>query len=422
MLATAELVEEESQAGELGVMLPRLLQEVPLYAAGGHARVYGDGAFDLGRFKRLPLMDKRHIRSGFPGNFLPEGVSLEDLLARDLVELEHTSGTSEQRTPLLLKAGWWGEQERRALGLNRFVAEVLEREPEARRVTIVSPSCSNDIRYTGVPSCGERVVGSALFVALSRFPFLWSPRDLDRMVAEAQSWNPVFLDVDPVYAVPFALHCERRGIRLPRLKFILASYEFLSVVHRRILERVFQVPVFNLYGSTETGHLLMETERGEMRPSLQTAFLEVLEDDPEGIGQLVVTTLTNEFMPLVRYAIGDLVGRREGPYGTAYELHGRASDAVQRTDGRRVTVAELDRCFEGVAGVAHYQLHEPSPGVFRLRYIPETGEMDSEASGELTEPLKALLGEEARITVEPTPGLLAEPSGKFRLSYPHRGN
>jgi len=68
------------------------------------------------------------------------------------------------------------------------------------------------------------------------------------MAAEAVEWQPQFLDVDPVYGVLFALYCERRGIRLPSLRFILGSYEFVSVVHRRILERVFGVPVFNIYG------------------------------------------------------------------------------------------------------------------------------------------------------------------------------
>ena len=99
------------------------------------------------------------------------------------------------------------------------------------------------------------------------------------------------------------------------MKFILGSYEFVSVVHRRILERVFGVPVFNLYGSTETGHLLMENECGEMKPGLETAFLENVEPDERGVGHLVVTTLTNDYMPLVRYRIGDLVERQERPYG-----------------------------------------------------------------------------------------------------------
>ena len=318
MLATPELIQEAALPYRLGEVLPRWLSEVPLYRRTGALPQLLGEAVSLAVLRRLPLITKEDIRRDFPRNFLRAGVDLDALLDKDLVELEHTSGTSEQRTPLLLGRGWWGEQEERALRLNPLVAAVLDEFPSARRVTINSPVCSGDICYSGVPSRADRVVGSALFVSLSRYPFLWSETELARMAAEAVEWQPPFLDVDPVYGVLFALYCERRGIRLPSLRFILGSYEFVSMAHRRILERVFGVPVFNLYGSTETGHLLMEVGRGEMRPCLETALLEVLNTDSQGISELAVTTLTNDFMPLIRYRIGDLVERHERPYYTSY--------------------------------------------------------------------------------------------------------
>src|SRR5262249_37947231 len=156
---------------------------------------------------------KQDIRRDFPHNFLRPGQELDALLEQDLIELEHTSGTSEEQADLLMPKGWWAEQELRALRLNSFVAGVLVAFTQARRVPISSPVCSGEIRYVGVPSRLDRVVGNSLFTNLSRFPFLWSPADLDRMVAETLEWEPQFLDVDPVYGVVFALHCERRGVR-----------------------------------------------------------------------------------------------------------------------------------------------------------------------------------------------------------------
>ena len=257
MLTTPELIKEAALPYRLGRVLPRWLREVPLYQRTDPVPQVGREGMSLAELRRLPLITKEDIRRDFPRNFLRAGVELEALLDRELVELEHTSGTSEERTPLLLGRGWWAEQEERALRLNRFVASVLDEFPDVRRVTINSPVCSGDICYSGVPSRADRAVGNALFVSLSRYPFLWGEAELARMAAEAVEWQPQFLDVDPVYGVVFALYCERRGIRLPSLRFILGSYEFVSVVHRRIMERVFGVPVLNLYGSTETGHLLM---------------------------------------------------------------------------------------------------------------------------------------------------------------------
>ena len=418
MLATPELIRAAALPYRLGEVLPRWLSEVPLYQrAGALLELRGHGV-PLAELSRLPLITKEDIRRDFPRNFLRAGVELDTLLDQDLVELERTSGTSEERTPLLLGRGWWAEQEERALRLNPLVAGVLDEFPEARRVTINSPVCSGDICYTGVPSRADRIVGNALFVGLSRYPFLWSEAELARMAAEAVEWQPQFLDVDPVYGVVFALYCERRGIRLPSLRFILGSYEFVSVAHRRILERVFGVPVFNLYGSTETGHLLMEVGRGEMRPSLETALLEVLNTDAQGVSALAVTTLTNDYMPLIRYHIGDLVERQERPYYTSYVVHGRAKDAFATPDGRRITVWQVDQCLADLPGIAHYQLCERTNAEWLLRFIPDITAPTAAEIEEWRRRLIQLLGIGGSLAVERTDLLAPESSGKFRLTYP----
>lgn len=421
MLATPELIAAEVQRNRLSEALPRYRTIAPMYQHHLESQRFATDPASPA-WHELPLISKQDIRQGFPHNFLPPDQDLDSLLDQSALELEHTSGTSEERTALLLPWGWWSAQERHALALNPLTDSVLTGEPDARRITISSPVCSGDICYTGVPSKNDRVVGNALHLSLSRFPFLWSEAELDRMVGETLEWQPRFLDVDPVYGVVFALHCEKRGIRLPSLRFILCSYEFVSVVHRRILQRVFGVPVFNLYGSTETGHLLMEDERGEMRPSLETAFLEILKMDSAGVGDLIVTTLTNDFMPLIRYRIGDLVQATKRAYYTRYVVHGRAGDAFLLTNGRRVTTLDVDRCFDALDGIAHYQLVARQEGPWSLRFVPDTAPPTSSGLRTLRHDLEELLGLSQSLETRMSDVLVPETSGKFRLGYPARVN
>lgn len=417
MLATAELIREAAQPEKLRVVLPRYLADTPLYREISRNLTHPFDGFALSDLSRLPFMTKRDIRRDFPRNFLSADVQLDSLLDHETIELEHTSGTSEERTALLLPRGWWAQQERRTLELNALVAQALAEEPDARRVTISSPVCSGEICYTGVPSREERIVGHSLFLSLSRLPFLWSDSELTRMAEETNSWQPRFLDVDPVYGVVFARFCERQGIRFPSLRFVLCSYEYVSVTHRRILERAFRVPVFDLYGSTETGHLLMQDACGEMRPSLETAVLEVVGQDAEGIGELVVTTLTNQVMPLIRYRIGDLVQRIEAPYLTRFTLHGRIADAFLSLTGHRVTTRQVDQCFVGIEGIAHYQLVERPRGQWLLRFVPDGTGPEAGALATLQAGLRSLL-QPASLKLESTDLLMPESSGKFRLGYP----
>jgi len=418
MLATPELIREAGQLEKLAGLLPRW-REVPLYrealARADCRRV------DLDCFRRLPLLAKRGMRENFPLNFLSGGRALESLLEKNLVELEHTSGTSEERLPVILGRGWWNEQEEHALRLNGFVARVLDEHPNARRATLVPPACNGLTCPTVWMSREQRTVGNTLFINLARIPFLLDDAELVRMAAEIGEWSPQFLDLDPVHGAWFALYCERKEIKFPSLKFVLCSYEFASVVHRKILKRVFGVPVVNLYGSTETGHLLMENERGEMKPGYDTAFLEIVDAGADGVGDLVVTTLTNDYMPLLRYRIGDLAEKRAQPYGNHFVVHGRARDALRDGDGRRVTAWQVDECFSEVDDIAHYELRQDEKGNCVLRFVPVGAGPTEKDLRRVTSQLEVLLRIRAEIETEAMPVLLPLPSGKFRLTCPAPG-
>jgi phenylacetate-CoA ligase len=162
----------------------------------------------------------------------------------------------------------------------------------------------------------------------------------------------------------------------------------------------------------------MQDGQGRMKPCYDNAFLEVVEPDARNVGDLVVTTLTNDYMPLLRYRIGDLVERREGPYETNYVVHGRARDALRADDGSRVTTWNVDQCFEGVEGIAHYQLHQEKDGTCRLRFVPDTN-TDAPEAKELktvTGKLENLLQPKGAIEVEAVKNLPPTTSGKFRLT------
>ena len=107
MLATPELLREAALPYRLGEVLPRWLNEVPLYQRLRPLPQSARPSVSLDDLRRLPLITKYDIRRDFPRNFLRAGAALDTLLDQDVVELEHTSGTSEERTPLVLGRGWW---------------------------------------------------------------------------------------------------------------------------------------------------------------------------------------------------------------------------------------------------------------------------------------------------------------------------
>ena len=356
----------------------------------------------------LPRITKSQLREHSPEGFLPAEVNLKDLLASGLIEEESTSGTSGASVRVVFGKTWWGEQERRALVRNPFLAGLFGEKPSLRRAVLTTPGCSGVSCYNRWLNLEQRTLGDSLFVNQSRIPFTLGEEKLAGMAKEVADWAPAFLDVDPVHGAWFALHCERQGLRFPSLRFILTSYEYTSVVHRAIMERVFGVPVINLYGSSETGHLLVEHD-GAMLPSPETAVLE--STAPDGIGELLVTTLTNPYLPLVRYEIGDFVEVS----ADGFAVHGRKRDALRSATGRILTTRLIDQCFTDVAGIAHYQLRQKADGSAHLFLLPAVeGDDLATAQAKLASELSNLLG--AAVTTESVGLIAPEDSGKFRLT------
>ncbi len=250
MLGMLETI-REAQLSRLKELLLEWKQ-VPIYR--GRLSQSADllaGARSLAGFEEVPFISKRELREGFPGNFLRPGQSFERLLEQGLIELEYTSGTSEDQLQVFFRRGWWEDQEERTFRRNPVLCRALDHRPDARRATLTTPACNGRACLSPWRSRAFRTLGNTLFVNQARLPFLLSEDELARMATEISDWSPLFLDVDPVHGAWFALYCERQGLRFPSLEFVLCSYEFVSVVHRRILERVFDIPVFNLYGSTD---------------------------------------------------------------------------------------------------------------------------------------------------------------------------
>jgi phenylacetate-CoA ligase len=155
-----------------------------------------------------------------------------------------------------------------------------------------------------------------------------------------------------------------------------------------------------------------------MKPSYDTAFLELVEPDARGVGDLIVTTLSNDYMPLLRYRIGDLAERHARPYGTHFIVHGRASATLTSSDGRRLTTWDVDQCFAESTGIAHYELRQEESGDAILRYVPEASGPSEKTLARITAQLAALLNSRNEIKTQSMDVLLPSSSGKFRLTCP----
>ena len=91
---------------------------------------------------------------------------------------------------------------------------------------------------------------------------------------------------------------------------------------------------------------------------------------------------------------------------------------MRRSDGTRATVWQVDQCFAGLDGVAHYQLRQSADGAWGLWIVLDGKGPASGTLAELQIRLERVLDAAGRLTIRTTDALLPESSGKFRLVYP----
>jgi phenylacetate-CoA ligase len=187
---------------------------------------------------------------------------------------------------------------------------------------------------------------------------------------------------DAVYGPPSALLDVARALaragtarRVPRT---FTSGELLLDAVRDEIARLLGARVFDVYGTSETKEIAFECRRGGLHANWDVVHVEVTGDDgrplPDGTeGDLVVTSLVNHAMPLLRYRTGDRGSLVPGPCPCGLHLPrmgvvtGRAVDALRLPDGTRVSPYALTCAVERVAGVRRFQVVQTAPSVVRLR-------------------------------------------------------
>jgi len=111
----------------------------------------------------------------------------------------------------------------------------------------------------------------------------------------------------------------------PALRALFVAGEPMSPARRRRIGEIWDVPVLEEYGSTETGPLAGQCPADRLHLWADRAVFEV--HDPrtgqtrgEGTGQLVVTMLGREAMPLLRYNLEDDVEVSHEPCPCGWQL------------------------------------------------------------------------------------------------------
>ena len=223
-----------------------------------------------------------------------------------------------------------------------------------------------------------------------------------------------------------AHHPDRPAQLVP---FVKLGGEQVYDFQREEIARHLGARVFESYGSTEMGPIAHECPYGSRHIMADHVRLEIFDGDrpaPLGeFGDIVVTSLFNRAMPLVRCRIGDR-GRISPypcpcglPHPVLAELVGRAADMFATADGRLVHGSELGRRLQLFLSQAPLgsvgQVLFEQRGTTEWKVLVESSNgFDEALAAQLRGIVQATFGERCQVTIQRVALVPRETSGKYR--------
>jgi phenylacetate-CoA ligase len=212
-----------------------------------------------------------------------------------------------------------------------------------------------------------------------------SSLDVGTPIAEQARWlaarAPRYLITYPSNAAAIAHQLESSGTHV-HLSGVMTVGEQVLSEQREAVQRVFGCRILDSYGATEIGYLAFECPAQAGYHLAHEAVLVELVDHagvhvPAGtLGRVVLTSLYNYAMPLIRYAIGDYAVTADGPCPCGRTLPrlasigGRARNIFTFGDGSQRSPWGWRSAFQHLVPARQMQIVQTQVDVIEIRYVP----------------------------------------------------
>jgi len=223
----------------------------------------------------------------------------------------------------------------------------------------------------------------------------------------------------------FCLFMKKLGIDLNELnlKAVICTAEKMYPHHLEIFNEVFNCPVVDEYGSSETGILSFQCKKGNMHLMSDHLCIEFLDESNNQVqtgesGRIVVTDLVSYAMPLIRYDIGDVGKPSDKQCSCGINLplmeivEGRKEDFIRTKEGKLVHAAYLCYTLKDDA-VNEFKMYQKDIDTIFVQIVKSpTFSLDTEKV--LEDKLRTALGKSIKISFEYLDRIPREVSGKLR--------
>ena len=333
-------------------------------------------------FEHWPLYQRLFARNGFKPDMLEDWGDLQKLplLTRDeLQDANQQSGIQNQEFRWLASSGSTGipaKIARSETSLWHYMAwntalffDWCGGQPISNGLYLVD-FAPDSIDFAAADLLRTTVPDSRLFSV---------HEPVAKLTEKVLSLAPEFISSYPSTLRAIVLELGNRVIT--KTKLIHLTSEMLDAHTRHLLGKVFpNAKLIETYTSTEGGLVAFQCTHDTRWHLAETNVIAEIVDDEgratDGLGHLVITDLTNDATPIIRYrGLGDLARWETSPcpcgssLKSIRQLEGRSAAMLRTRGGVWLSPFVITNAIEEVPGLAQYQVVQQQAGSIDVRVV-----------------------------------------------------
>ena len=252
--------------------------------------------------------------------------------------------------------------------------------------------------------------------------FHLSHNSIDSMIDNFNHNKPEFFAGFPSAMYDIARRWKSSGKPMNiKIKAIFPTSEPLYEYQKEFLEEFFQCPVPDQYATSEGAPFIYECPEGALHYDMYSGIFELLDPEAEE-SEVLVTSFTTHYMPLIRYRVGDKVifddPKKRCNCGSQMPLVkkiiGRSVAFVYSKERGKITVSNISNVVKYLNVIDKLQLIQNSLDEIMVKVLcPKCDE--AKIMQELEYELRYRMGDKIKLTYDFVDDIPSEKNGKYLM-------
>ncbi|MDQ0205188.1 phenylacetate--CoA ligase family protein [Pectinatus haikarae] len=252
---------------------------------------------------------------------------------------------------------------------------------------------------------------------------IFDDKNIKDILYKIKSMKAVLIQGFPSIAYNLASFAQENDIDVKgTFKYYESTGETLYDFQREKIEKIFGCEVYDRYGDAEFGVIAHECANHNGLHIMEDVVFVESEPSKEigSMGEIIVTTLTNYTMPLIRYKTGDLGEISQEncscglPFRKIINMSGRIHDFLKIADGKNVSTSFILDILDKYNGIRNFQIRLKA-NVLEFLVIPDDN-FTLDVIKAIQEELNIKLG--LLVDIYLIDKLYLTPMGKYRYLFP----